>query len=69
MLWMTLTQASENLVNTFERKVLRWIIGAKRETQHKLYQIFVDPESSKLENLQQLQWIGHIQRVDLKADT
>ena len=67
----TLTQASEILLDRFERKVLRRIFGAVRERDqwrirynHELYQLYDELEVSKIVKLQRLQWAGHVQRMD-----
>lgn len=47
------------------------MIEAKREADqwHKLYQIFDDPDVSKLIKLLKLQWTGDVQRVWRRSDT
>ena len=67
----TFTQASEKLVNAFERKVLRRILGPVKEGDrwrirynNELYSIFDDPEISTLIRLKKLEWAGHVERMD-----
>ena len=67
----TLTQNSEHLLDTFERKVLRRIFGAVRERGEwrirynlELYQLYDELQVSKIVKLQRLQWAGHVQRMN-----
>ena len=50
-----LTQVSANMLNAFERRVLRRIVGAKREGDrlrvqynYELYELYDEPEVSKI---------------------
>lgn len=66
-----LTQASENTLNAFERRVLRRILGAVCDRDgwrilynHELYELYDELEVFKIVRLQRLQWAGHVQRMN-----
>lgn len=68
--WM-LTQTSEKMVNTFERKILRRILGPIQDRDgwrsrynSELYSIFDEPEISTVMRFRRLQWAGHVQRME-----
>jgi hypothetical protein len=71
----TLTKQTENLLNAFEREVLRRIISPITDKDHwrirynkELYDIFKEPEISIVINLKWLQWAEHLQRMDEQID-
>lgn len=67
--WM-LTKTSEKMINTFERKILRRILGPvlgqdgwRIRYNKELYEVFDDPEVFIWVKLGKLRWTGHVQRM------
>lgn len=67
----TLTQTSEKMMNVFERKILRRILGPIKDRDgwrirynKELYIIYDKPEISTVIKLQRLQWTGHVQQME-----
>lgn len=64
------TQADNESLNVFERKVLRTIIGPKRVAEdeyrsrynHELYEIYKDVDLATFIRLLRVQWAGHVWR-------
>lgn len=68
--WAT-TQRSANVLDVFERKLLRRIYGPiqkngmwKVRYNRELYQLYGAPELSTYIGLMRLRWAGHVQRLD-----
>ena len=66
----TLTKKDENLLNTWERKILRRIFGAiningewRRRTNSELEQLFKKPTIVTDIKARRLRWLGHVQRM------
>jgi len=67
----TLTQTSEQMLNTFERKILRRIYGLTRDGgcwrprwNNKLYSLYSEPNIVEDIKIRRLEWAGHIQRME-----
>ncbi|CAL1671965.1 unnamed protein product [Lasius platythorax] len=66
-----LTEKTINKINVFERKILRQILGPKREGEnwrirynHEIYQQYKDPPLSDFIKLQKLRWAGNVIRME-----
>ncbi|PSN35934.1 hypothetical protein C0J52_27300 [Blattella germanica] len=57
----TLNKRTSNIINTFERKILRRIYGP---VQEELYRLYNNNDISTTIQLQRLQWAGHIIRME-----
>jgi endonuclease/exonuclease/phosphatase family metal-dependent hydrolase len=67
----TMTQADENQLGVFERKILRQILGPindggvwRRKMNTELYNEFNDTDVVKKIKIQQLRWLGHLVRMN-----
>jgi hypothetical protein len=67
----TLTQAAENMINTFERKILRRIYGLIQEAgcwrpgwNSELYSLYKEPNITEDIKIRRLGWAGHIIRME-----
>ena len=67
----TLTQQDEEILDVFERKVLRKIFGAKKENEqwrklynHEIKELYHQPSISNYLRAQRLLWIGHVLRME-----
>ena len=67
----TITQKTVDIVDTFERKILRRIIGPIQENSswrlrynNELYQIYKEIPVSKFIRIQRLRWAGHVMRME-----
>jgi hypothetical protein len=68
----TLTEEDENLLEVFERKVLRKIYGGIQENEQwralyndELMNLYRNPSITSYLRAQRLLWIGHVQRMDI----
>lgn len=68
-MWI-LGKAEANRVDVWERKILRRILGGKRDgeiwrrrTNEELMDIYKEPEISKIIRSRRLGWLGHIERM------
>jgi hypothetical protein len=59
------------MLTTYERKILRKIYGAKKEgnelkiiNNHKLMNIYVQPEITAEIKSRRLEWLGHVARMN-----
>jgi len=66
----TLTQTSEQMLNTFERKILRRIYGPTHEGgfwrprwNNELYSLYNEPNIVEDIKIRRLEWAGHIIRM------
>lgn len=66
----TLTSSEEKEVAVFERKILRRIFGAVREGDHwrrrynrEVYELFGEPDITRIIKLGRLRWAGHVARM------
>lgn len=66
-----MTKNSENLINAFERKILRRIFGPINDQgiwriryNRELYQQYKEAELSTVVKFKRLQWAGHVQRME-----
>ncbi|PSN57573.1 hypothetical protein C0J52_00494 [Blattella germanica] len=57
----TLNKRISNIINTYERKILRRIYGP---VQEELYRLYNNNDISTTIQLQRLQWAGHIIRME-----
>jgi hypothetical protein len=74
MLWkcnVNLTQAAEQMLNTFERKILRRIYGPIQEGgcwsprwNNELYSLYKEPNIVEDIKTRRLGWAGHIIRIE-----
>jgi hypothetical protein len=69
----TLTQTSEQMLNTFERKILRKIYDPTHERRcwcprwnNKLYSLYKEPNIVEDIKIRRLEWAGHIIRMEEK---
>jgi hypothetical protein len=60
----------ENIINSYERKILRRILGPINDNgtwrirySKEIYTLYGDPELSTVIQLRRLQWAGHVQRM------
>jgi hypothetical protein len=67
----TLSQTAANIINSFERKILRWIFGPVNEQgqwrirrNDKLKQLHRELEISEVIRFKWLQWAGHVIRME-----
>jgi hypothetical protein len=67
----TLTQTSEQMLNTFERKILRRICGRTHERgcwlprwNNELYSLYKEPNIVEDIKIRRLEWAGHIIRME-----
>jgi len=67
----TLTQMSEQMLNTFERKILRRIYGPTHERgcwrprwNNELYSLYKEPNIVEDIKIRRLEWAGHIIRME-----
>ena len=67
----TLTQTSEQMLNTFERKILRRMYGPTHEKgcwrprwNNELYSLYNEPNIVEDSNVRRLEWAGHIIRME-----
>ena len=67
----TLTQAEENKLAIFERKVLRRIFGPVQESgnwrirfNHELKTLYLEPDIVAVAKSNRLRWAGHVLRMD-----
>lgn len=70
----TLSVAHKNLLQVFERKVLRMIFGPvcdrdgwRIRYNHELYELYRDKDIVERINKQQLRWLGHVHRMQPSA--
>lgn len=66
----TLTARSANMLDNFERKILRKIYGPVKDGEewrirmnHEIYKLYREPSVSTCVRLMRLRWAGHIQRM------
>lgn len=66
----TLTNKNADMLDIFERKILRKIYGPTNEDgiwriryNHELYQLYREPRLSEYIRLKRLKWAGHVQRM------
>jgi hypothetical protein len=66
-----LTQTSEQMLNTFERKILRRIYGPAHEGgcwrprwNNELYSLYIEPNIVEDIKIRRLEWAGHIRRME-----
>ena len=66
----TLTKQQENMLNTFERKILRYILGPIQEAglwrqrmNDELYEIYKDCSIVAFIKSVRIRWAGHVQRM------
>jgi hypothetical protein len=67
----TLFKNSENVLSTFERKILRRIYGPVQDNgqwrirySKELYELYCEPDLVTCIKLKRLQWAGHVQRME-----
>jgi hypothetical protein len=66
-----LSQTAEEMLNAFERKVLRKIYGLgldngqwrNKRYNHKVYNLYKETDLTKNFRLRRLQWMGHVTRM------
>jgi hypothetical protein len=70
----TLTQTAEQMLNTFERKILRRIYGPTQEGgrwhprwNNELYSLYNEPNIMEDIKIRRLGWAGHIMRMKKKG--
>ena len=68
---ITLTQTSEQMLHTFERKILRRIYGPTHERgcwpprwDNELYNLYKEPNIVEDIKIRRLEWAGHIIRME-----
>ena len=68
-----MTQNDEQLLLTFERKVLRTIFGPvfdhnqnrwRRRFNHELMELYREPDIVRITKVNRLRWLGHVQRME-----
>jgi hypothetical protein len=66
-----MTKKIENIINSYEKKILRRILGPINDNgtwriryNKEIYTLYGDPELSTVIKLRRLQWAGHAQRVE-----
>jgi hypothetical protein len=66
-----MTKKIENIINSYERKILRRILGPINDNgtwriryNKEIYTLYGDPELSTVIKLRRLQWTGHVQRME-----
>ena len=66
-----MTEKITNFLNTFERKILRRILGPINENgvwrirfNHELYQLYKEPTITTYIKIQRLRWAGHLVRME-----
>jgi hypothetical protein len=69
-----MTKKIENRINSYERKLLRRILGPVNENgtlriryNKEIYTLYGDPELSTVIKLRILQWTGHVQRLESQS--
>ena len=66
-----MTNKEEQILLTFERKILRTIFGPvldqnrwRRRFNHELMELYREPDISRFIKINRLRWLGHVQRMD-----
>ena len=66
-----MTSKEEQILLTFERKILRTIFGPvldqnrwRRRFNHELMELCKEPNISRFIKINRLRWLGHVQRMD-----
>jgi hypothetical protein len=66
-----MTKKIENIINSYERKILRRILGPINDNgtwrirySKEMYTLYGDTELSTVIKLGRLQWAGHVQRME-----
>ena len=66
-----MTNKEEQMLLTFERKILRTIFGPvldqnrwRRRYNHELMQLYREPDIVRFTKINRLRWLGHVQRMD-----
>jgi hypothetical protein len=69
-----MTKKTENIINSYERKILRRILGPingngtwRIRYNKEIYTLYGYPELSAVIKLRRLQWAGHVQRMDSQS--
>jgi hypothetical protein len=69
-----MTKKIENIIDSYERKILRRILGPINYTEtwrirynKEIYILYGDPELSTVIKLRRLQWAGHVQRMESQS--
>ena len=70
----SLCRKAEQILNTFERKILRRIFGPiceegewRRRYNRELYELYQDVDVVRKAKTRRLHWLGHIERMDNNA--
>ena len=66
-----MTNREEQILLTFERKILRTIFGPvldqnrwRRRFNHELMELYREPDIGRFIKINRLRWLGHVQRMD-----
>jgi hypothetical protein len=69
-----MTKKLENIINSYERKILRGILGPINDNgtwriryNKEIYTLYGVPELSTVIKLRRLQWAGHVQRMESQS--
>jgi hypothetical protein len=69
-----MTKKIENIINSYERKILRRILGPINDNgtwrirhNKETYTLYGDPELSTVKKLRRLHWAGHVQRMESQS--
>jgi hypothetical protein len=69
-----MTKKIENIINSYERKMLRRILGPINDNgtwriryNKEIYTLYGDPELSTVIKLRRLQWAGRVQRMESQS--
>ena len=66
-----MTNKEEQILFTFERKILRRIFGPvldqnrwRRRFNHELMELYREPDIGRFIKIKRLKWLSHVQRMD-----